>query len=135
MTEHEFLTQRLRLQVFFADPHSLWQWGTDKNMNEFLRQYLLKGMDLSIDSQRDLNTIAPRLNIRPRKCPALPRCLRSFPSFVMIHPLHLDLGTACLLDCIFKKLNTGFGGGGASEGVKAGCFTCIYTLMLFSHSA
>jgi IS30 family transposase len=68
MTDHERLAQRLAIQVFFADPHSPWQRGTNENTNGLLRQYLPKGTDLSGYTQRELNTIAQRLNTRPRKC-------------------------------------------------------------------
>jgi len=68
MTEHERLAQQLAIRVFFADPHSPWQRGTNENTNGLLRQYLPKGTDLSGYPQRELNTIAHRLNTRPRKC-------------------------------------------------------------------
>ena len=68
MAEHERLAQRLAIRVFFADPHSPWQRGTNENTNGLLRQYLPKGTDLSGYTQRELNTIAHRLNTRPRKC-------------------------------------------------------------------
>ena len=68
MAEHERLAQRLALQVFFADPPSPWQRGTNENTNGLLRQYLPKGTDLSGSAQRELNAIAHRLNTRPRKC-------------------------------------------------------------------
>ena len=68
MAEHKRLAQRLALQVFFADPHSPWQRGTNENTNGLLRQYLPKGTDLSGYTQRELNAIAHRLNTRPRKC-------------------------------------------------------------------
>jgi IS30 family transposase len=68
MVEHEKLTQRIRIRVFFADPHSPWQRGTIENLNGLLRQYLPKGSNLEQYSQRELNTIAASLNNRPRKC-------------------------------------------------------------------
>ena len=68
MAEHERLAQCLAIQVFFADPYSPWQRGTNENTNGLLRQYLPKGTDLSGYTQRELNAIAYQLNTRPRKC-------------------------------------------------------------------
>lgn len=68
MADHERLAQRLAIRVFFADPHSPWQRGTNENTNGLLRQYLPKGTELSGYTQCELNAIAPRLNTRPRKC-------------------------------------------------------------------
>jgi len=68
MAEHERLAQRLAIRIFFADPYSPWQRGTNENTNGLLRQYLPKGTDLSEYTQRELNAIAHRLNTRPRKC-------------------------------------------------------------------
>jgi len=67
MARHELLSKKLRLDVYFADPHSPWQRGTNENTNGLLRQYLPKSADLATLSQRDLNAIAARLNNRPRQ--------------------------------------------------------------------
>lgn len=68
MAQHEGLAQRLKMQVFFADPYRPWPRGTNENTNGLLRQYLPKGTDVSGYTQRELNAIAHRLNTRPRKC-------------------------------------------------------------------
>jgi IS30 family transposase len=67
MARHELLASKLRLQVYFADPHSPWQRGTNENTNGLLRQYLPKSANLAAFSQRELNAIAARLNNRPRQ--------------------------------------------------------------------
>ena len=55
------------MKVYFCDPQSPWQRGTNENTNRLLRQYFPKGTNLSGYSQSDLNKIALRLNQRPRK--------------------------------------------------------------------
>jgi len=67
MANHLNITERTNIQVFFADPHSPWQRGTNENTNGLLRQYLPKSTDLSIYSPENLAEIAASLNSRPRK--------------------------------------------------------------------
>lgn len=67
MARHEELARRLRIRVYFADPHSPWQRPSNENANGLIREYLPKGMDLSGVSQAQLNAIAHSLNGRPRK--------------------------------------------------------------------
>jgi IS30 family transposase len=91
MAEHEQLAQRLAIQIFFADPYSPWQRGSNENTNGLLRQYLPKGTDLSGYTQRELNAIAHRLNTRPRKCLDFATPLEVYAQ--LRHPSPVALGT------------------------------------------
>jgi IS30 family transposase len=67
MACHPELARRLKIDIWFCDPHTPWQRGSNENTNGLLRQFLPKGSDLSQYSQRDLSHIAKLLNDRPRK--------------------------------------------------------------------
>lgn len=83
MSRHKDLTAATGVAVYFADPHSPWQRGSNENTNGLLRQYLPKGTDLSGLTQADLDTIARRLNTRPRK-------LHGFRSPIEVYAEHLS---------------------------------------------
>jgi IS30 family transposase len=67
MADHERFSLDTVIKVFFCDPQSPWQRGSNENTNGLLRQYFPTGMDLSTVHQNRLNAVARRLNERPRK--------------------------------------------------------------------
>jgi IS30 family transposase len=67
LTDHKRFTLATDVAVYFCDPQSPWQRGSNENTNLLLRQYFPKRTDLSVHSQARLNKIARQLNERPRK--------------------------------------------------------------------
>ena len=67
MAQHARLRVEIGLPIYFCDPHSPWQRGSNENTNGLLRQYFPKGTDLATHSTNDLDAVAAALNSRPRK--------------------------------------------------------------------
>jgi IS30 family transposase len=67
MAKHKSFTVATDVKVYFCDPQSSWQRGSNENTNGLLRQYFPKKTDLSDYTQSDLDKVALRLNQRPRK--------------------------------------------------------------------
>lgn len=86
MAQHEQLAARLDIKVYFCDPHSPWQRGTNENMNGLIRQYLPKGLDLSVYEQWYLNDIANELNTRPRKALRFKTPLEKYNELLATYP-------------------------------------------------
>lgn len=67
MAQHTRFSVETNVSVYFCDPHSPWQRGSNENTNGLLRQYFPKGKDLGTYTKRELNTVADQLNGRPRQ--------------------------------------------------------------------
>jgi transposase, IS30 family len=88
MAMHKELSRRTNIAVYFCDPHSPWQRGTNENTNGLVRQYLPKGTDLSGYSQEQLDAIADQINNRPRKGLGVRSPLAVYREILLNSPQH-----------------------------------------------
>lgn len=65
---HERVTEKLKTDIYFANPYSFWERGLNENFNGLLRQYISKGRDLSAVTDEQISQAQCALNLRPRKC-------------------------------------------------------------------
>lgn len=91
MAEHQELTSASGMAVFFCDPASPWQRGSNENTNRLLRQYLAKNADLRALTQRDLDDIAARINARPRRVLDWDSATDRYRRLIMAHRTPSDL--------------------------------------------
>ena len=91
MSMHKKLSEQTGIAVYFCDPHSPWQRGSNENMNGLVRQYLPKGTDLSIYSQEQLDAIADEINNRPRKGLGVRSPLAVYRELLINNPQHSTL--------------------------------------------
>jgi IS30 family transposase len=91
MAMHKELSRRTDIAVYFCDPHSPWQRGSNENTNGLVRQYLPKGTDLSVYSQEQLDAIADQINNRPRKGLGVRSPLAVYRELLLNSPPHSTL--------------------------------------------
>ena len=91
MARHKELAKATGIAVYFCDPHSPWQRGSNENMNGLVRQYLPKGTDLSGYSQEQLDAIADEINNRPRKGLGVRSPLAVYTELLLNSPQHSTL--------------------------------------------
>lgn len=82
MFEHKLFTEHTKMKVYFADPYSPWQRGTNENTNGLLRQYFPKGTDLSLIPRKEIKRVQKQLNGRPRKVLGYRTPYESFNSLI-----------------------------------------------------
>ncbi len=82
MFEHKLFTEHTKMKVYFADPYSPWQRGTNENTNGLLRQYFPKGTDLSLIPRKEIKRVQRQLNGRPRKVLGYRTPYESFNSLI-----------------------------------------------------
>ena len=87
LAAHARFTLATDVRVYFCDPHSPWQRGTNENTNGLLRQYFPKGMDLADVTQRQLNAVELRLNTRPRETLGFETPAFVYNAFLRSHPV------------------------------------------------
>ena len=87
MGQWETVSIDANIDIYFCDPHSPWQRGTNENTNGLLRQYFPKGTDLSIHSAEDLDWVAQELNDRPRKRLAFMKPIELIEKLLLQPPL------------------------------------------------
>ena len=91
MVRHKELAKAAGIAVYFCDPHSPWQRGSNENMNGLVRQYLPKGTDLSGYSQEQLDAIADEINNRPRKGLGVRSPMAVYTELLLNSPQHSTL--------------------------------------------
>lgn len=90
MAEHELFTKETRVQVYFADPHSPWQRGTNENTNGLIRQYFPKGIDFRTITNEEIVRVQDRLNDRPRKVLNFLKPDEVFPQLLLHEKIALE---------------------------------------------
>lgn len=85
MAEHKLFTKDTKIQVYFADPHSPWQRGTNENTNGLLRQFFPKGIDFRTVTKKEIQKVQDLMNDRPRKVLGFYKPVEVF-SEVLINP-------------------------------------------------
>lgn len=90
MAEHALFTKETKIQVYFADPYSPWQRGTNENTNGLIRQYFPKGTDFRTVTKQEIRRVQDRLNDRPRKVLGFLKPDEVFPRLLTYQNLALE---------------------------------------------